>query len=197
MLRSGPLYTPAWVERLRRNVARHLGEHRFVCLSDVAVPSVETVPLQHGWPGWWSIIEVFRPGLFTGRVVYLDLADLIVRPLDPFFEGAGFRIARAPRVPAPTHGKFASGLMAFDAGDSEIYDRFAPQAADVIARLHGDQEWIEELRPDSATFDQDVTAGFRGECVDGPPPDARVIFVHGRPKPHEITAPWFRELWDA
>lgn len=197
VLRSGPLYTPAWVHRLRRNVAAHLGEHRFACLSDIEVEGVETIPLKHGWPGWWSIVEVFRPGLFTGRVLYLDLADLVVRPLDPFFEGEGFRIARSPLIPAPMHGRFASGLMAFDAGDTEIYDRFAPQAGNVIRRLHGDQEWIEELRPDAATFDQHMTAGFRGECVAGPPEDARVIFVHGQPKPHQISAGWFRELWDA
>ena len=37
VLRSGSIYTAMWVERLQRQVERHLGPERFVCLSDVDV----------------------------------------------------------------------------------------------------------------------------------------------------------------
>lgn len=166
-----------------------------MALSDVDVPGVETIPLLHDWPRWWPIVEVFRPGLFSGRVVYFDLANLIVARIDPLIEGEGFVIAPAPADPPPLHGRFASGVMAFDGGDTEIYDRFEPPAT--IGRLHGDQEWIEEVRPDARTFDPSIAVSFKGACQNGLPEGAVVLLCHGRPKPPEITAPWFRQKWDA
>jgi hypothetical protein len=189
------LYNAAWVKRLQRNVSRFAPPHRFVALSDCDVPC-ERIPLKHDWPRWWPILEVFRPGLFSGRVVYLDLADLIVDRIDKVFEGSGFIIAPDPYTPGPS--RFASGLMAFDAYDNGIYERFAPIAAKVMPRLHGDQEWISELRPTAATFEPGIAVSYKGQCRgrDGYPDGAAIIFCHGQPKPHEIADTWFRTRWD-
>lgn len=192
VLRSGgPLYEPRWVERLRRNVARHAPPHRFVCLSDVDVPC-ERIPLVEGWPGWWSILEVFRPGLFSGRVLYLDLADLIVDRIEPLAAGDGFRIAPDPYWPGPS--RFASGVMAFDAGDTDIHARFDPAT---IGRLHGDQEWIMELRPDAATLPEGLAVSYKRHCRgrDGYPAGAIAVLCHGRPKPDGIADAWVRDMW--
>jgi len=197
VLRSGgPLYEPRWVIRLRNNVRRFAPAHRFVALSDVDVPGVETIPLKHDWPRWWPILEVFRPGLFSGRVLYLDLADLVVWNMAPFFKGKGFTIAPDPWEPGP--GRFASGVMAFDAGDSALYQQFVPLAGPTITRLHGDQDWITELRADAQTFDKRLCASYRGQCrdTDSIPRGARIVLCHGRPKPDVIREPWFRERWD-
>lgn len=192
VLRSGgKVYDARWVERLRRNVARHAPPHRFVCLSDVDVPC-ERVPLAMGWPGWWSILEVFRPRLFTGRVVYFDLANLIVDAIAPFTEGEGFVIAPDPYNVGP--GKFASGVMAFDAGDTEIFDRFDPST---IGRLHGDQEWIMEFRPRAATFAPGLAVSYKGQCRGHGryPTGAVAVLCHGKPKPDAIDDAWVRDMW--
>lgn len=82
VLRSGGMYDAEWVRKLRDGFARHLtAPHRFVCLSDMDVPC-ERIPLEHDWPGWWSKIELFRPGLFDGPVLYCDLDNVICGPLD-------------------------------------------------------------------------------------------------------------------
>lgn len=72
---SGNTYSPAWARRLQRNVAQHLTvPHRFVCLTNLpSVAGLDTQPLTENWPGWWSKIELFKPGQFTGPVLYLDL----------------------------------------------------------------------------------------------------------------------------
>lgn len=195
VLRSGGLYDGRWVRRLRRNVERHAPAHRFVCLSDTAIEGVETVPLAHDWPRWWPILEVFRPGLFTGRVAYLDLCDLVVGWDPRIHEGEGFIIAPDPYDVGPR--RFATGLMAFDAGDTDIYDSFVPVADDAIRRLHGDQEYIAEYRPDATTYPLGIAVSYKGACrnTGGYPDGASIVFVHGRPKPHQITDPWFRRLW--
>lgn len=198
VLRSGGRFNGRWVQRLQKNAKAFAPEHRFVCLSDVAIEGVETIPLAHDWPKWWPIIEVFRPGLFTGRVMYLDLSDLIVDRIDFLFAGTGFVIAPSPANPPPKHGNLASGLMVFDAGDTKIYDRFAGQAQSIINRLHGDQMWIEEMRPHARRFAPHIAVSFRGECQPkgGIPENAKIVFCHGRPKPDEIEERWFRERWD-
>jgi hypothetical protein len=49
VLRSGGIYTPEWVHRLKRGIERHASAPpRFVCLSDVDVPGVEVLPLREG-----------------------------------------------------------------------------------------------------------------------------------------------------
>ena len=84
VLRSGGIYSPEWVRKLRDGVARQFTvPHRFVCLSDVDVSAIcERIPLVEDWPGWWSKIELFRSGLFDDTVLYFDLDTVPVGSLD-------------------------------------------------------------------------------------------------------------------
>lgn len=174
-------------------MARFAPPHRFACLSDCDVSGVDTIPLKHDWPRWWPIIEVFRPGLFDGRVLYLDLADLIVGDLAPLASQPGFVVAPEPIVPGP--GKMCSGVMLFSATDNEIYKRFDRGA---ITRLRGDQDWIAELRPYARKFRHDWVISYKGHCVlrKRPIGDARIVLFHGIPKPPQAEQ-WVRDLWDA
>ena len=70
VLRSGGDYGPEWVEKLACSAGNVMGYRlglRFVCLTDMEVPHVECIPLAYGWPGWFSKLELFRPGLFAGE----------------------------------------------------------------------------------------------------------------------------------
>src|SRR5688500_17803184 len=70
----GPLY----VDRLCSMVKRNLRQpHRFVV---VGGRPEET---------WWAKIRLFRPGLFTGRVLYLDLDSVITGLLDELVDIKG------------------------------------------------------------------------------------------------------------
>jgi len=79
-------YDASWVEKLQRGVARNLSvPHRFVCLSDCVVPC-ERIALESAGKGFWSKMQLFRPGLFSGPVLYLDLDTVICNSLDPIVE---------------------------------------------------------------------------------------------------------------
>jgi len=75
-------YGPRHVRWLRDQCAVQITEpHRFVCLTDMDIPDVETQPLQHNLPGWWSKLEIF--GAFR-RATYVDLDTVIVGNVAPY-----------------------------------------------------------------------------------------------------------------
>ena len=177
------IYSVEWVEKMKNMVARNLPrEHRFVCLSNVKIPCCERIPLQNDWPGWWSKIELFRPGLFDGdRVLYIDLDTIIVNDLTPFIDfPSKFAIMSQPtghmrfntkRV-HPSEGKFTvyhyqSSVMVFDGNTAtELYtdfDNFKMQVfrgdqdyisakCSAISVFGGDQDYIGGMLPELDTF---------------------------------------------
>ena len=181
----GDRYPDHYVHILRDMVYRYLhAEHRFVCLSDHDIEDVEVqkVPNQ----GWWSKIELFRPGRFEGRVLYLDLDVCVVGPLDDLIERPG--IIKDWHLPS-----FNSSVMVWDAGTLDhIHRLWVPEVA---LRLHGDQDWITEMEPDWPLFPEGWCVSFKKHCTPKVPPDARVVCFHGTPKPHEVLTGWVPEVW--
>jgi hypothetical protein len=122
VLKTGGEYTPGHVERLREDVEANLTlDHRFVCVTDDVV-TCQNVRLKHGWPGWWSKIELFRPGVLRGPVLYLDLDTRIVSNIDDIALGHRFTILHNM---SRGKGWPGSGVMAWDADLSGIYQAFA------------------------------------------------------------------------
>lgn len=201
VLRSGGAYRPEHVQRLASQARTFAPGEAIVCLSDVGVPGVPTVPLSGRWSGWWAKLELFAPGMFPrgARILYLDLDSTIVGPLDdmirrrePFLALADFY--RRPPI-QPTRG-LGSGLMMWTAGEQDdLYTGFAADAGGVMARYltGGDQRWIERERIKAVTFWDDVVPGqavsYKVHCRDrGVPAGARVVCFHGRPKPWDVPA---------
>lgn len=88
LLRSGGRYEPRHVRWLRDQFeARCKTAHRFVCLSDVAIKGVDTIPLElprDKSPGWWGQLEYLRPGLFPegASVLCCDLDTVLYRDFE-------------------------------------------------------------------------------------------------------------------
>jgi hypothetical protein len=79
-------YDLTWVEKLKSAVSRNLDiPHKFICLSDCDV-SVDRIPLIDAGSGFWSKLELFRPGLFNGPVLYIDLDTIICGNITPIVE---------------------------------------------------------------------------------------------------------------
>jgi hypothetical protein len=75
-------YDATWVEKLKNSVARNLTlPHRFICLSDCDV-SCERIPLDTNGDGFWAKLQLFKPKLFNGPVLYLDLDTVICDNID-------------------------------------------------------------------------------------------------------------------
>lgn len=188
-------YSDEYVYRLRDSVARHCAaDHSFVCLTDRRLKSVETIPLVRGWPGWWSKLELFRPGLFSGQVFYFDLDTMIVGDVTDIVTREQDFAALSDMYHSERMG---SGLLAWNADQdySALYDTFSRDKIveyTEVKERWGDQGWIEHnlLEPADRLQDQ-----FPGRIVSykvdvrkqGKVPDAAsVVVFHGKPRPHQI-----------
>lgn len=145
-------YTAEWITKLAAGVKRHYPHpHRFVCLTDYAEPieGAETIKLEHNWPKYWSKIELFRPNLFDGPVMYFDLDVLITGSLEPLVQDWPNMVMITDHLPEIDN----SSMMYWDARDSfyeGIYLNFAG-TPERFMRIHaakehvadfGDQEYI-------------------------------------------------------
>lgn len=200
--RKRKLYGTQWVKRLKNMVERNLHvPHRFVCLSNVDVPC-ERIPLIHDWPGWWSKVELHRPGLFKDRVLYIDLDELILQDLEPFFA--------FPSEFATTNGrkydtwfkeglikikKYGSAVMVFDPEAGEkLYTEFDERAMEVF---WGHQDYMAWKMPKLDTFPSNwlgrLEKGDNGELKED------VIIAHcmmpGKNREAAHKYKWVEKLW--
>lgn len=207
---GGPYDAHDYVGRLARGVARHLTlPHRFVCLTDHKgeMPAgVERIPLLHGWPGFWSKIELFRPGLFDGPVLYLDLDTVICGPLDA--------IAASDAAPVLAswdlkHGWLNSSALRWSVDLSPVYEAMAAEPEAMFRRYGpeghawGDQgllqdtltdraipfRWLQDVFPGAVEW---MPYGTRGGAAE---PGVSISLWYGAPKPHEIASDWLSENW--
>jgi len=95
------------------------------------VPENKKISLLHDWPGWWSKIELFRPGIFQGRVLYFDLDTVIKNEISDLVQLAvesSSLLALKPRIDKEGKqvGHMRTAIMSWTGGDlTGIYKRFA------------------------------------------------------------------------
>lgn len=214
----GSAYDDTWVRKLRDGVARHLTvPHRFVCLSNQMIVGVETIPLRNNWHGWWSKIEMFRPGQFDGPVLSLDLDVMVTGNIDAFAGPFPNMMMLADTMP----GMKNSTCMWWDGTDpvyEMIYHTFA---ADPIGRAKyhhlfnynsmGDQGliadtmaannrqidmWQDVLGPDQFKHFSSNSA-VNKTLIDNPlPEEAKLVYCLGRPKFDTFThLPMVQQHW--
>lgn len=199
-------FTLEYVRRLQSMVAKNMDRpYRFVCLTDQpeSMPAaVEAIPIVHpqNFKGWWAKINLFRPGLFTGRVLYLDLDVLIVAPLAPIIDYPA-RMALVPDGAPNFEGqgelrtvhRYNSSVMVWDAGvPDDLFKSWTPAVAE---RLWGDQDFIGEQMPSEMTMPAEWFP--RISAVQPPwPADTKVVLVK-KPKNHLAANrwPWFERAW--
>lgn len=132
VLKRGPRYSEQYVHALYRAVQRYAPDDmEFHCLTDYDPADFNTDiyvrALQHDWQGWWSKLELFRPGLFPigERVLYFDLDTLILRDISTLItiveHGPGFLMLRGFNREVLARGDVpASGIMGYAVGDSQV-----------------------------------------------------------------------------
>ena len=206
VLKSGGEYTPEWVYKLEKAVLRHLSvPHRFKCLSDVAL-QCETIALGHDWPGWWSKIEVFRPGVVTGPTLYLDLDTVLVGSIDRLADFpddfAMMRNFNASWMPG-------SAVMWLRNAPEAVYARFKADPEGCMAQHNeardgsylGDQAFIWDTLHRKVTYLTDRVPGlirsYRKHCMAGVPEGCALVAFGGKQKPSTVKDDWVKEHWNA
>lgn len=206
--KTGGKYDRAdYVGILARAVARHLTvPHRFVCLSDRAHESVEVVPLVQGWPGYWSKVEIYRPGLCNGPLLYFDLDTVISGSLDELASmtdpvvvawdmmrgwlNSSFLFTRVDLScmweamtanPQAMMRKYNSGAGPYW-GDQGMLQ-------DVLTSRRIPWRWVQSVKPHQVIWS---APGLRGKP---PPAGTRVEMWYGDPKQPDLGGAWLAEHW--
>ena len=187
VLRSGGEYGPEHVRWLARQVPG------LVCLSDVPVAGVEVVPLRHGWPGWWSKLELFSGAIF-GDLMFYDLDTVVLKPLPVPTETTVLRDFYYPE-------RMGSGLMYIAQADkSRVWDAWTSDTAGHMRRAGGggDQAFLDGLIGSAQKW-QDIAPvySYKVHCRRGVPDGAAVVCFHGKPRPWASGATWVPKLNEA
>jgi len=203
-------YTLADVERMRRMVDRHCSEpHRFVCLTNdprtmAALgglrPGADAIPLAYPdmLPGWWAKLELFRSGLFEGRVLYLDLDVIPVADLAQVAHWRDDAICFAHPVRVGNYGRRAVAMFGKDRGKTTV-TRFQSSVIawnaneltldfhdldfykETVKKYRGDQDYFGDIFEDRAITFPPVWCDKIKFCyAHGPRAETR--FVLGNPK---------------
>jgi hypothetical protein len=214
----GDKYGPEWVYHLHSMVSKHLTlPHQFVCMTDSPIPDIECIPCADGLPSWWSKVGLFRPGLFPGLNLYLDLDVVVTSSLDQMVldnETVGQVVAPddfSYSLRNPKHGLGAdmrrllgglgtvnSSVMIWrdDAGQ-DVWDNFEPEK---MHEVHGDQNWITQAlwsQGKLALLDGDYVCSYKYHVQRGEPVRPIVVF-HGEPKVTQLGHRHFLyKLWAA
>lgn len=202
VLKSGGLYTPAYVSKLASMVSRHTTTpYKFVCLTDYN-PKIfdmsnidEVIELRFGLDGWWSKLELFRSDVFIDtQVLYLDLDTLIVDNIDDILGyGGDFMGLRDFN----TLVDLGSGILSWDSNKlHHVFDEYAKTFIEGEMRnqdfVGGDQHVIQELYDGEIEWMQDIfpnkMGAFKNDCYNKKsysiniPDEVSVICFHGSPK---------------
>jgi len=143
-VRYGPEHVQ-WLQAQFQEKASMMG--RFVCLSDIDVPGVETIPLQDDLPGWWSKMELFR--VFR-RVAYVDLDTVIIGDPSRYLFQNEKRFMVSTGIHILRYGAINTSLMAWDGDYRWVYDRFMQDPRKVmesyVTQCHwGDQGFLKDV----------------------------------------------------
>jgi hypothetical protein len=177
VLRSGGDFRAEHAQRLARQVPGLL------CLTDIMEPGVACVPLQHGWPGWWSKMEAYGPAV-DGDILLIDL-DTLVR--------------RMPVMPSSTTvlpdfyrpELMGSGFMYVTEGDRAlVWEEFTRNPGAHMQRCRtrtcwGDQGFLMPLIGSAPRWGTNVVS-WKVHCKNGIPDWADVICFHGKPRPWDV-----------
>lgn len=186
------MYTEGWVEKLYRGFARNLtAPFRFVCYVDherVLSSGIEQRLIASEKPDYGDCIQPYEMGVpmilvgldtvVTGNCDHLAeyclTADKIALPRDPF----------APE-------RACNGVALVPAGHESVWtswDRNNKYPRDMEHMRAQPHVFLDDLFPDEVV-------SYKGHVKKHGLGDARIVYFHGREKPHEIEAGWIADHW--
>jgi hypothetical protein len=207
VLKSGGIYDASWVRKLRDGVARHCGiVHRFMCLTDVPV-DCEMLKLQYDFPGWWSKLELFRPGVIDGPTLYLDLDNLVIGDIAALVPQP-HEFAMIRNFNRPAH--VSSCVMWFkEAAPVRVWEKFIAEPERWMKQyavkqrdgaVFGDQAFVWDALDRAAPimdFPRALVPHYRKDLMQSGrrPENAAVVIFSGSIKPSTVKEPWVSHAW--
>lgn len=183
-------YNETWVEKLYNGFNRNLTvPFKFVLFSErerrLSKNIVQERMISSDKPDYGCFTEPYR---LNQPMILVGLDTIIVRNIDHLAEWCltenMIALPRDPYQPDRT----INGVALVPPDRGEVYTRWNGE---------NDMEW---LRTFTTAYIDDLWPGhvvslkFHDVRRRGLQ-DARIVYFHGRPKPHELNLPWIREHW--
>lgn len=200
--KPGGGFSDEYVYRMRDSLACYSKAHsRFVCLTNQQLRDVECVPFSRHAIGWWTKLELFRPGLFDGPVAYFDLDTMFVGDITdilstPYgfacttdWRGRGVTVNSTFMMWDPRVADFSRIYAAPTQGDEEKYSKGWQRWGDQgkiqdhlpVPFVSLNSEWPARI----VSYKLDVRGKEHGR-PDRIPAGASIVAFHGSPRPHQI-----------
>lgn len=211
VLRSQKYYTPAWVDRMKRSLDRHMSiPFNFLPMSD-SEHSFKCNKFEGDLKGYWNKIELFRPGLYTNPTLFIDADNVITGDLAPLIkamEGHKFVMYKSRTTdwhPKPTP---SSCVMYWEGDHSYIWNSWNSRPAEHWYKEYkknggtgrkGDQGFIREHAENLELIHDIYPNAYKMiKFVEGEQPDlsdiSMLIFA-GKNKPNNTNWPIINEEW--
>lgn len=198
-LHSRGTFSELWVERLYRGIKRNTTRpFRFVCFVDKDYEfnePIEQVRFKLAYRNMLSLLEPYSEDL--GRVVFMGLDTVITGNIDSLMDYDGpFAMLRDPIFPE----RLCSGVTAFPHMPS-IWEAVLKAHEEGSLGSHkmgahmSDMIFLNTQNP--VALDDTGIYSYKAHIKKNPAllKDARIIYFHGKEKPHELCDPWIDEHW--
>lgn len=198
---SRGIFDEMWVERLYRGIKRNTTrDFRFVCFTDKEYTfqePIEQVRFKLPYRNMLSLLEPFSEDF--GRVVFMGLDTIITGNIDELMDYDGpFAMLKDPLIPDTS----CSGVMSFP---------YTPEVWRAVMNAYGagDLEshrlmgWMSDmmfLNTVSHVHLDDYVSGIYSykAHIRGDKKllrDAKIVYFHGKEKPHELSESWVDQHW--
>lgn len=162
------------------------------------------IPLIHDFKGWWSKIELFRPGIFEGEtVVFFDLDTVIVSNIDDILK---HKTMFSGINDLYHHNVLQTGVMIWNPNyNNHVYKNFLRVSSSAMKSItEGDAKWIRDNVYNyeflQTSFINRIVS-YKAHCLNHSteevkiPAGASIVCFHGKPRPHTITNPAITRHW--
>ncbi|MCY4458810.1 MAG: hypothetical protein OXC26_00170 [Albidovulum sp.] len=207
-MKFGTKFTADDVNVLYNAVKKNLNPpYRFVCLTNdkseinanVECFSIPEIGLDewHWYNGVWPKLSVFLPNLFglEGRCLFLDLNNMILDDLSPFFKEQRpfIGINYGSRV-----NILGTGVFSFDFGSqSQIIEEFCSNRDKYVARYIVEQAFVQDFASSVEYWPSNWVLSFKRDLHHRNftglfltpreiPNSAKIIKFHGKPVPRDL-----------
>lgn len=203
VLKTGGDFDKEYVDWIRESVPK---EYDFVCLSDdPEVPGY--FPLDYHYPGWWSKMEIFRPGILDDDIFYLDLDTVILKDITEDLHELESSCCFLMLSDFYNPDRLASGIMYIPRDlRIKVWNSWIDSDPEkMMEKYRGDQDFLENLIHEyTATFDDifgdDWVCSYKAHIAKSYPKGvepkvvdvtkSKIICFHGKPRPKDIKDIW-------
>lgn len=190
VLRYSNVFGIEYVKRLKEQLEHYSPNANLICLTNVKVPC-DHITLVHDWPGWWSKMELFRPGIH-GDMFYVDLDTVILDDITDMLNVK--RLTALSDFYRPT--RMASGVMFLPEHVREqVWSVFKknPDTFMKEFKIGGDQAFLQSVWGSKPHRFQEILPkriiSYKAHKVvtQGIPPGTGLMCFHGTPKQVDLN----------